>query len=516
MNRLSNYLLSMKNVILLLIGFLILIPQLSSQTTICQRISSSIDDVEENGNNGSIYTNSSDIELTYDDFSNQGNQIIGLRYPSLLIPQGATITNAYLQFTVDETNSGTCNLSIKGEDADNSSAFTTTTNNVSNRNTTNASINWSPSNWTTTGENGPNQKTPDLKTIIQEIVDRTGYSSGNAISLIITGSGERTAESYDGDPSNAAQLCVTYVSAEVNICAQISSSLDDVEENGNNGSIYTNSSDIELVNDGSRGDQVIGLRYPALLIPQGSTIINAYLQFTVDETNSGACNLSIKGEDADNSSAFTTTTNNVSNRNTTNASVSWSPSNWTTTGENGPNQKTPDLKTIIQEIVDRNGYSSGNAISLIITGSGERTAESYDGNPSSAAKLCIKYELPELTWTAGAAANKTDWFDGSNWSKGTIPIIGNSVIIPTNPSGGNFFPNINAASAECNNLTIQTGANVTISTSNSLDVYAIWDNNGTFTANKSTVNFIGSATQSITATATQSFYNITLNNNSGL
>ena len=78
------------------------------------------------------------------------------------------------------------------------------------------------------------------------------------------------------------------------------------------------------------------------------------------------------------------------------------------------------------------------------------------------------------------------------------------------------MPNINAASAECNNLTIQTGASVTISTSNSLDVYAIWDNSGTFTANKSTVNFIGSATQSITATATQSFYNITLNNASGL
>ena len=490
--------------------------ELSGQTTLCQRISSSTDDVEESGNDGDVYTNSSDIELTFDDFSNQGNQIIGLRYPSLQIPAGAIITNAYLQFTADETNSGPCNLLIKGEDVDNSSAFVPITNNVSNRTTTSAAVSWSPANWTSTGENGANQKSPDLKTIIQEIIDRNGYNEGNAISLIITGTGERTAESYDGDPSSAAQLCVTYVSAEVNICAQITSSLNDVEQHGNNGSIYTNSTDIELVSDGSRGNQIIGLRYTTLQIPQGAIISNAYLQFTTDETNSGACNLSITGEDVNNSAAFSTTNNNVSNRTTTTSSVSWSPANWTSVGESGPDQKSPDLKTILQEIVDRPGYSSGNAISLIISGTGERTAESYDGAPSSAAKLCVKYELPALTWTAGAANDKTDWFNGDNWSQRTPPLIGNDVVIPTNPAGGNFFPDINASNANCNNLLIETGAELSISGSNAINLFGSWDNNGSFNANQSTVNFIGSVVQSIEAATTQSFYNITLNNINGL
>tara|TARA_B100000809_G_scaffold265273_1_gene323576 strand:- start:432 stop:917 length:486 start_codon:yes stop_codon:yes gene_type:complete len=100
---------------------------------------------------------------------------------------------------------------------------------------------------------------------------------------------------------------------QATVCTRISSSLDDVEEE-DDGTMYTNSSDLELVADGGRGNQIIGLRYTSLLIPQGTTISNAYLQFTTDETNSGASNLSIKGEYIDNSPAFTTATNNLSDR----------------------------------------------------------------------------------------------------------------------------------------------------------------------------------------------------------
>jgi hypothetical protein len=42
--------------------------------------------------------------------------------------------------------------------------------------------------------------------VIQEIVDRTGWSSGNSLVVIITGSGNRIAESFDGDSGAAAPL----------------------------------------------------------------------------------------------------------------------------------------------------------------------------------------------------------------------------------------------------------------------------------------------------------------------
>jgi hypothetical protein len=81
---------------------------------------------------GGIYTGSSDLELIYDSY-NGGSQVVGLRFTGLAIPQGATITNAYIQFTVDERNSGTTNLTIKGHDSDDAPSFSTSSYNVSNR-----------------------------------------------------------------------------------------------------------------------------------------------------------------------------------------------------------------------------------------------------------------------------------------------------------------------------------------------------------------------------------------------
>jgi uncharacterized repeat protein (TIGR02543 family) len=49
-----------------------------------------------------------------------------------------------------------------------------------------------------------------MASVIQEIVNRPGWSSGNALVVIITGSGERVAESHDGDPDGAPLLHVVY------------------------------------------------------------------------------------------------------------------------------------------------------------------------------------------------------------------------------------------------------------------------------------------------------------------
>ncbi|MFT5142970.1 MAG: hypothetical protein ACI80V_001015 [Rhodothermales bacterium] len=60
------------------------------------------------------------------------------------------------------------------------------------------------------GPAGSDQETPDLKALVQEIVNRSGWGSGNSMAFIITGSGERTAESYEGSSSKAPLLRVTW------------------------------------------------------------------------------------------------------------------------------------------------------------------------------------------------------------------------------------------------------------------------------------------------------------------
>lgn len=188
-----------------------------AQTQVSVRVSSSSDDAEERGSDassspGRMYLNSSDLELVRDG-SSKGNQWVGMVFRNLSIPQGATITSAYIQFTTDETNSGTTNLTIRGEDTNNAGTFTSANNNISSRSLTSASVAWNNiTAWNSVGEAGTSQRTPDLSTIVQEIVNRNGWASGNNLAMIINGSGERTAEAYDGSSSKAPQLVVNYTS----------------------------------------------------------------------------------------------------------------------------------------------------------------------------------------------------------------------------------------------------------------------------------------------------------------
>ncbi|MBT8250665.1 MAG: hypothetical protein KJN81_10415, partial [Acidimicrobiia bacterium] len=170
------------------------------------RVSANSDDAEEDAT-GPVDLGSSDLELVYD---SGGNQTVGIRFASVNIPKGASIANAYVQFQVDEINTEPTNLTIRGQAADNPPTFTSTAYSISARPTTAAGANWSPPAWSTVGAAGLDQRTPPLNAVIQEIVNRPGWSANNAIALIVTGTGERTAESSKSNQQSAPLLHVEY------------------------------------------------------------------------------------------------------------------------------------------------------------------------------------------------------------------------------------------------------------------------------------------------------------------
>ena len=193
---------------------------------------------------------------------------------------------------------------------------------------------------------------------------------------------------------------------------RISSSADDVEESAA-GSVNFTSSDLELVDDASKPDQTIGLRFTALGIPQGAIITKAYIQFQVDEVSSGTAALQIHGVDVDNAAVFANRTFDVSARPTTSATVAWQPPAWTTVGQAGVDQRTADISAIIQEIVNRTGWTANNALALVITGSGQRVAEAFDGAAGAAPLLHIEYQLGPVSAPV-AFASPPDTNDAAN------------------------------------------------------------------------------------------------------
>lgn len=178
------------------------------------RISNNIDDVEEREIGGTVSSTSTDLELVYDSGAT-GNQYVGLLFRNLNIPPEALITNAYIQFAVDEQNTETTFLNIAAHDADNAALFSTANYNVSNRILTCASVDWEPDEWNSVGDAGADQKTPDISYVVQEVVSRSGWSVNSNLAIIITGTGERTAESYDGDASDAPIIYVNYTTGTI-------------------------------------------------------------------------------------------------------------------------------------------------------------------------------------------------------------------------------------------------------------------------------------------------------------
>ncbi len=169
------------------------------------------DDVEEHEND-TMYLNSSDLEFVYDTYQNAGNQKIGLRFNNVNVPSYASVQSAKLIFKADETHSDPTTLTIEGELAGNSQPFNNTVGNLSSRNRTTSSSVWSDIEpWTT----GNMYSSVYITDIISEIIQQGTWSSGNSMSLIITGSGKRVAEAFEKSSSTPAQLIIEFCSEEI-------------------------------------------------------------------------------------------------------------------------------------------------------------------------------------------------------------------------------------------------------------------------------------------------------------
>ena len=410
-------------------------------------------------------------------------QVVGLRFGAVSIPAGATITQSWIQFTANEAQSVATALTIRAQASDNAAAFTTAARNVSSRPRT-APPRPGRRRRGRRAPPPPPSERPTSPASSRRSSRGPGWASGNALAFVVTGTGHRTAEPYEGGAARAALLHVEYSTGETNrapvvsagpdqsITLPASAALDgtvsddgrpntvptvtwsevsgpgtvtfsapaaqdtqaafstagtyvlrltandgeltasddvtvevraagsgaldvrvmagtDDAEQTSTGSMSLTSSDLELVADGSV-QQIVGIRFSSVAVPPGATITAAWIQFSADEAQSKATALSIAVQASDSPATFTRASGNVSARPRTVTTASWSPPAWTF-GAAGAAQRTPDLSAVIQEVVARPGWASGNALAFVITGTGHRTADSFEGGSTMAPLLHVEY-----------------------------------------------------------------------------------------------------------------------------
>ncbi len=183
---------------------------------------------------------------------------------------------------------------------------------------------------------------------------------------------------------------------------RVSAGSDDAEESLNTGYFNWNeSSDLELVHDriDNGGSQLIGMTFRDIDIEPGEVIDNAYIEFVCDEIINGTKDayFLIWGHLTSNSEGFAAPFV-ISNRPQTEAKVPWEPGAWDAGGQT---IQTVDIAPIIQELIDQQGWVSGNAVEIIIGADpekpafgGVRCAQSYDGSSFSAPLLHIEIAAP--------------------------------------------------------------------------------------------------------------------------
>jgi hypothetical protein len=168
---------------------------------------------------GSVITSSSDLDLGFDTALNngvpRGRIVVGLRYGSVTVPQGAIVTSATITFATLQSV-GTLTLEFVAEASDDAATYAyggvgnEASFGITGRDTTTESVTWvSDTAWDPTAETSP-----DISALVQAVVDREGWAAGQALAFQISSpdadvNNFRRAGSFE-NAAGAPVLSVTY------------------------------------------------------------------------------------------------------------------------------------------------------------------------------------------------------------------------------------------------------------------------------------------------------------------
>ncbi len=107
----------------------------STTGTVDVQVSSSTDDAEQDASSNAVNTTSTDLDFLSNRGSAPNYGHVGMRFNSVTVPVGATITNAYIEFRANGSgvSGGSPSMTISAQAADNAPTFTTGNNNIGAR-----------------------------------------------------------------------------------------------------------------------------------------------------------------------------------------------------------------------------------------------------------------------------------------------------------------------------------------------------------------------------------------------
>jgi len=324
-----------------------------------------------------------------------GRQLVALRFRNVRLPQSAIIDKASLQLYAAGESSDPLTVKIIGEKVTNAPAFkagvlANPADKLSSRLASNqtAAVTWTIPT-TETWTRGQQLRTPDISPLIKEISDQSGWCGGNDIVIFLqfdSGSGTATRRifSREGDSTLAASLQIDFNENSFapgtgctteDITRQIKTDRDDALEFTSNGSVLLNVGDVSVPARRTRRGTVgvmSGLIFRDMQVNPGSRIESAVLELTssLSSTSANAATFTIYGENDDAVLAFDSSSYNINKRtlpaNAVATSITTSMPAVTT--PSAGTMTSADISPIVQAIVDRSDWDSGDDIGLVLKG----------------------------------------------------------------------------------------------------------------------------------------------------
>ena len=150
----------------------------------------------------------------------------------------------------------------------------------------------------------------------------------------------------------------------------------------------------------ANGVYEFSIRFPGVTIPQSSTINTATMSlYQTNDAGMGGGQLLIKAFDEDDSGMAGSFAAFVAKAETT-ASVAWTPGS---VAVDTP-RTTPDISSVIQEIVNRGSWSSGNAIQIYVK---DDTYDLNTGSNPGCADTKVTVWAPDSSYNISLSINYT-------------------------------------------------------------------------------------------------------------
>lgn len=175
--------------------------------------------------------------------------------------------------------------------------------------------------------------------------------------------------------------------------------------------------------------------------------------------------------------------------------------------------------TVTGLVSSSEGTSSFVTVPLTIANSGqslqitgiEITNPASNCNSVFASSVTLSvWQEGRSTWIGSVSA---DWHDVANWCGG-MPTATSDVFVPQKQDANYFYPTISTSNAIARDINLLSGASLSITGSNTLELKGNWSNAGNFSTTTGTVSFTGTVAQTLAGTTT--FQHLIVNNTAGL